>query len=172
MTQSLAALLESMRRSLRADIRPELSSDHARTQLAGVVDILAKLESMISWAPDPMRERLDLIDAGCAAIERRAAEAGHAAPGGWVRSSTCELHRQVDVEQALGRAEQRLAALTDWLFADGSALPPGLRRELDQLLRDTLRSALAVERRLTPRADFSSMTGAAAPAHRDAPPEP
>lgn len=166
MNQSLIGLLEGVRRSLRDDVQAELTSDHARTQLAGVLDILGKLERLVVWSPDALRERLDVIEAGCASIALRAVSSGHPPPPHALPALPA-LMRQADLEQALRRAEQRLAALSDWLFDPAAELPPALRRELDSALRATLRSALVVERRLVQRADFSSMTGAVARAGTD-----
>lgn len=158
MNRSLMGLLEGVRRSLRDDVQPELASDHARTQLAGVLDILGKLERLIVWSPDALREQLGVVEAGCAAIEARAAAAGHRPPAA-SHPALPERLLQADLVQALVHAEQRLVALTDWLFDPAAELPSALKRELNRLLRTALRSALVVERRLVSRADFSSMTG-------------
>ena len=158
MNSSLTGLIEGMRRALREDIRPELATDYARSQVAGILDILGKLERMLAWSPDALRERLGILKAGGAAIAARAAAAGYTAPPdpSPVRS---EALRHADLEHAVRAAEQRLVALTDWLFDSPAALPGDLHSELDALLRSTLRDALVVERRFVSRADFSSMTG-------------
>jgi enamine deaminase RidA (YjgF/YER057c/UK114 family) len=164
MNQSLPGLLEGICRSLREDVQKELTTDHARTQLAGVLDILDKLERMIVWSPDAMRERLEAMRAGAAGIEARAVAAGFSPPAGAVVEVSGAPARpllQADLEHAMRQSDQHFAALTDWLFDDASALPPDLRSELDAQLRVTLAAALRIERRLVPRADFSSMTGAA-----------
>jgi hypothetical protein len=163
MNQSLGDLLEGMRRSLREVVQPELSTDHARTQLAGVLDILGKLERMVVWSPDSIRERLDVTDAGVSFIEERLRTAGFAppaaAPAAAVQAGTGPL-LQSELVEALRRADMRLAILTDWLFEPTAALPVALRTELDAHLRATLAAALKIERRMIARADFSSMTGA------------
>lgn len=158
MNQSLTKLVESLRRALRDDVLPELQTDHARSQVAGVLDILGKLEHMLVWSPDALREQLALIEAGYTAIAERAAVAGHVVPMGAALSQSDLIH-QADLEQAVRHGELRLGALADWLFNQKSALPADLWRELDALLRGTLRNALASERRLIPRGDFSGMTG-------------
>jgi hypothetical protein len=104
-------------------------------------------------------ERIAVLDAGSAAIMLRARKTGIAPPV----EDPCELPAQptqVQVEKALRDAERRIARLTDWLFDAQAAPPAPLRRELDMLLRATLRDALAVEKRLTTRADLSGMTRA------------
>jgi hypothetical protein len=162
MNQSLVDLLEGMRRSLREVVQPELSTDHARTQLAGVLDILGKLERMIVWSPDAMRERLDIIDAGILFIERRACAAGFAPPASassGAPQTDAKPLLQSELAGALRRADSRLAILTDWLFEPTAGLPIALRTELDAHLRGTLAAALKIERRMIARADFSSMTG-------------
>ncbi|RYX91463.1 MAG: hypothetical protein EOO28_25510 [Comamonadaceae bacterium] len=62
MNQSLEALMGSMRRALEGEIQPELQSDHARSQLAGVLDVLRKIESMVVWSPDVTREQLEVLE--------------------------------------------------------------------------------------------------------------
>ena len=55
MNGSLPALVEALRRALREEVAPDVAGDHARTQLAAVVDILGKLEAMIVWSPEAQR---------------------------------------------------------------------------------------------------------------------
>ena len=160
MTQSLAGLFDAMKHSLQSDVQGELTGDYARSQLAGVLDILSKVERMVVWSPDALRDRLRAIDDGCAAIEQMSRSSGYAAPAA-CSGAPDGRWTQVDLEQAVREGEQRLATFADWLFAPTSELPAALRRELDGRLRKTLGTALAVERKFVARADFSSMTGAA-----------
>lgn len=156
---TLPGLIETLRNALREGVATELKSDAAHAQLAGVIDILDKLERMAVWSPALLRERISVLDAGCAAILLRAQASGAAAPVEPARKLAAQ-RTQVELEEALRDAEKRFTRLTDWLFDAQAALPAPLRRELDQLLRATLRDALAVEKRLTTRADLSGMTHA------------
>jgi hypothetical protein len=156
---TLPGLVETLRNALRQGVAPELETDVARTQLAGVIDILDKLERMAVWSPALLRERIAVLDAGCAAIVLRAKEAGVAAPVDLPPALSAHP-TQVQVEESLRAAEERIRRLTDWLFDAQSALPAPLRQDLDTLSRATLREAIAVERRLTARADLSGMTRA------------
>lgn len=156
---TLTGLVETLRNALRQGVAPELKSDAAHAQLAGVIDVLDKLERMAVWSPALLRERISVLDAGCAAILLHACASGVAAPV----EPPCKLpaqSTQVQVEEALRGAEGRMARLADWLFDAQAAPPAPLRDELDRLLRATLRDALAVEKRLTTRADLSGMTRA------------
>ena len=163
MNQSIQALVGSIRRSLREEILPELASDHARSQLAGVLDILGKMESMVVWSPDVTREQLVLLDACMSDAMERIEAAGFAGPVDMRPSGTLEVHdNQVALEAALLDAERRFARLSDWLFDRPQDLPAALRDELHASLRTTLRNTLKAQRRLVPSADFSSMT---APRH-------
>jgi hypothetical protein len=128
-----------------------------------VLDILGKLERMIVWSPDSLRERLDVIDAGVSFIEKRARLGGFAPPSNASSDAPQACPKpllQSELVGALSQAEGRLATLTDWLFESTAELPVALRSELDVHLRATLAAALKIERRLIARADFSSMTGA------------
>jgi hypothetical protein len=161
--QSLQALVGSIRRSLREEILPELGSDHARSQLAGVLDILGKMESMVVWSPDVTREQLVLLDTCIADAMARITVAGLVGPADMDPSGIAASHEnQATLEGALQDAERRFARLTDWLFDAPQHLPSALSDELHALLRMTLRSTLKAQRRLVPSADFSSMT---APRH-------
>jgi hypothetical protein len=163
MNQSLHALVGSIRRSLREEILPELASDHARSQLAGVLDILGKMESMVVWSPDVTREQLVLLDACIVDAMTRIEATGLGGPAGMKPASAVATHAdQATLEAALRDAEQRFARLTDWLFDAPQDLPAALRDELHALLRTTLRNTLKAQRRLVPSADFSAMT---APRH-------
>jgi len=145
MIGTVSALLEAARRSLRDAVQPELRSDHARSQLAGAMDILSKLERMADWAPVMLREESAALQQCIAAFEARAVAAGLVLPNG----STAP-------DDPLASIQARMRQLSDWLFDD---VPEGsLRNELDALMRAGLREAVAAERRHVPRADFSSMT--------------
>jgi len=142
---SAAALLEAARRALREAVLPELHSDHARSQLAGAMDILAKLERMTEWTPAILRGEADALARGTAAFEARAAALGLQPPRATAEDDCLETRR----------AHAR--ALSDWLY--DAVTDRIARAELDALLRASLREAVAAERRHVPRTDFSSMTG-------------
>jgi hypothetical protein len=164
MNQSLEALVGSMRRALREEILPELLSDHARSQLAGVLDVLGKIESMVVWSPDVVREQLDLLDACLSQAADRITAMGLAAPAGTAPAARAHPATQAALQAALADAERRFARLTDWLFVPPADLPAPLADELHELLRTALRNTLKAQRRLVPSADFSSMTAPRQPA--------
>jgi hypothetical protein len=142
MTAGIKGLLHSLQRSLREDVRPELQSDHARAQLAGALDILAKLEPLVDWSPAlveaqarPLREALD-----------RAEEAA--------RAAGCPL------SLAGAQPEDRVRQLIDLAFDASTRWPPALRQQVHALLQPALRQSVGAQRRLIPKTDFSSMTSA------------
>jgi hypothetical protein len=163
MNQSLTGLMEVMRGSLRDVVLPELTTDHARSQLAGVLDLLGVLENQLVWSPDTLREQLRAIEQGELRIAARAEEAGCILPVAVMGASPVAPLCQAELEQTVGAGEQRLVALADYLYltdALPAALPVSLRDELDALLRSTLRETLVAQRRLVPKANFSAMTAA------------
>jgi hypothetical protein len=189
MPQALPELIASVRRALDESIRPELSSDFARVQLAGMQDILAKLERMVVWSPDLLRQRLSAMQSGVERMVALASAHGHArainlacaAPAHPTQAQPEQAQpeqaqpeqaqpeqaqpeqahlEQAHLEQAARAAERRLALLTDWLFDPASDLPVALHQELDAILRATLREEVLAERRMVPRGDFLAMTAA------------
>lgn len=158
MNQSLEALMESMRRALRDEILPELASEHARSQLAGVLDVLGKVERMVVWSPDVTREQLDVLENCLSQAVILIAAAGHAAPDGLADAAPGSRETQIALQTALADAERRFALLTDWLFSPPPGISPPLGDELHALQRTTLRNTLKAQRRLVSSADFSSMT--------------
>lgn len=165
MNQSLEALVGSVCRALSEEILPELQSDHARSQLAGALDVLGKIESMVVWSPDVVREQLDLLEACLSQAVARIADAGQAGPAGLAPASPAKPETHAALQAALADAERRFALLTDWLFALPGGLPTPFSEELHDLLRTALRNTLKAQRRLVPRADFSSMTAPRQPAN-------
>lgn len=160
MNQSLPELIEGMRRALREDVQGELATDHARSQLAGVLDILAKLERMVAWSPDVLHEQLRTLERGCEAFARLAGTAVDAEPAP-ASALTGTPPSQGELEAAVREAEARLNRQTDWLFAHGAALEPALRERLHGQQQQTFRALLLAERRLVPRANFGAMTAGA-----------
>lgn len=153
MNQPLEALMGSIERALRDEILPELQSDHARSQLAGVLDVLGKVHHMAVWSPDVACEQLALLEACLAQAVARIAASGETPPADLVPAVPLPCATQADLQRALADAERRFARLTDWLFAS-----PGEHAELHELLRTALRNTLKAQRRVVPSADFSSMT--------------
>lgn len=158
MNQSLDALVGSMRRALREEILPELASDHARSQLAGVLDVLGKIASMVVWSPDVVREQIDLLDGCLTKAVDRVAAAGLRGPSDLAPGAPQPADTHAALLIALVDAESRFDRLTDWVFSPAAELTTPLRAELHELLRATLRNTLKAQRRLVPSADFSSMT--------------
>ncbi len=154
MNTDLARLIEALRRALNDAVAPELSSDHARGQLAAVHDILGKLAGMTVWDPQALQAQAAALRSGNQAFEARVAEAGLTLPMG-------------DGGADLPGAEARTRALTDWLDQQNAALPAPLAAELDAILRQALREQLRIERKRIPLTDFSAMTAGAAPDKKD-----
>lgn len=148
MNTDLAKLIEGLRRALNDAVAPELSSDHARGQLAAVQDILGKLAGMTVWDPQAQQAQAQALQAGNEAFAARAAQAGLVPPAG-------------DVGTDLPSAEARIRAFTDWLDAQEAGLPAPLAAELDAILRQALREQLRIERKRIPLTDFSAMTSGA-----------
>ena len=139
MSQSTHAVFTLMKKVLREDVKAELHTDHANTQLAGVLDILEKLERLLVPSPDLLRQKLALMRSA-------SSEAGGAfAP---------EPTNQASLEQAVRDGEAELRRLTDVAFDTKDAA-------LHRLLQATLKKLLQVERSAVPRADFGAMTSGA-----------
>jgi hypothetical protein len=142
MNYSMHSVFTLMKKVLREDVKAELRSDHATTQLAGVLDILEKLERQLVPSPDLLRKKL-------AILRSASAEAG----GTFAPEPT----DQASLEQAVRDGEAELRRLTDVAFDTGDA-------SLHRLLQATLRKLLQVERSAVPRADFGAMTSGSNPA--------
>lgn len=151
MNFSLVALLQGARRALAEDVMPETTSDHARAQLAGVLDILGKLEGMVVWSPEAQAQQLVALKRGCEAFVARAAQAGESAPA-FAADVTAGIDDQLRV------AEAQIMRLTGWLFDASRTLDANARGELDAILRNVMREQLRVERKMIPLTDFASMT--------------
>lgn len=151
MNFSLAALFQGARRALAEGVLPETTSDHARAQLAGVLDILGKLEGMVVWSPQAQAQQMLSLKRGCEAFAARAVEAGETAPA-------YAVEENVGIDDQLLGVEAQLMRLTDWLFDPSRALDEKTRKELDAILRDAMREQLRVERKMIPLTDFASMT--------------
>jgi len=151
MNFSLAALFQGARRALTEGVLPDTTSDHARAQLAGVLDILGKLEGMVVWSPQAQAQQLVALKHGCGAFAARAAEASEAVP-----AFTAVEGAGIDDE--LRAAEAQVMQLTNWLFDSSRVLDANVREELDAILRDAMREQLRVERKMIPLTDFASMT--------------
>lgn len=139
MNEPIGLLIKSVGRALREHLQPELTTDYARSQLAGALDILSKLEQMADWSTAMVTEADGALAAGSDAFIRAAAASGLAPP-------------QLD---PVSPAEAS-RALADWLFR--TPMPDATRARLDAILRESLRASVLAQRRRIPRANFSAMT--------------
>jgi hypothetical protein len=158
MKQSLPELVRAARIALGEAVQPELASDHARSQLAGVLDILAKLERMVVWSPEALLEQAKLLQGGCDAFNARLAQEGVSLPA---LSMPAGAPAETQAEAAARAAEESVMQLTDWLFDPSHAIAESARADLDRILQQALRQALIVERKLIPLTDFTAMSTAA-----------
>jgi hypothetical protein len=152
MTASLPELLQALRRTLQDAVRPHVDDDHAAGQLAGVVDILGKLERMTVWSPQADAEQAQVLNEGCDAFATRAAKEGLD-----VADDTAGVHPRDDLQAA----QARIVRLTDALFDAPAALSDTARGELDALLQTALKQQLTLQRKRIPLTDFSAMTAGA-----------
>lgn len=109
-----AAVFALVKKVLREDVKPELSSDHANTQLAGVLDILEKLERILVPSPEILRQKLAIID-----------EATHTAPTS-LEEGEAALRRLTDQAFENSDAELHavlLATMKKLLQVERSAVP-------------------------------------------------
>lgn len=154
MNTELPGLIEAIRRTLRDAIAPELTSDHARGQLAAVQDILGKLAGMTVWEPAAQEAQAQVLRAGCEQFRSRALQAGAMLPAE-------EASAASGTGAALPAAETEVRRLIDWLDASGGSLDDATRADLDAILRQALREQLRIERKRIPLTDFGAMTAAA-----------
>ena len=129
---SIDALIGALCASLRADVLPELTSDHARSQLAGTLDILAKLQVMCDWSASMQCEEQEMLERGIRAVTQHA-----------LASSITPALVTTPGEPLL-ETQARMRELIDWLF--DTPLPPTLRDELHALLRPILHEQVAAQR--------------------------
>ncbi|WP_439589019.1 hypothetical protein [Hydrogenophaga sp.] len=155
MNTDLAKLIEALRRALNDAVAPELSSDHARGQLAAVHDILGKLAGMTVWDPRALEAQAQALREG---HERFAA---HAAQAGLTVPAADNAGTDLTSEEARNRQ------LTDWLDQQEPHVPAPLAAELDAILRQALREQLRIERKRIPLTDFSAMTSGASQDRKD-----
>lgn len=155
MNQTVKGLLQSMQRALRDDVLSELTSEHARCQLFGVLDILTQLGHLVVWSPDLLSGQAATLARGIEALEAMGAPPPRAE--GEPQDLTPRSHARL--EFGLAAAERRLNDLVDWCFDATNGLDDESRDAADALLRKTIRDTLVIERNLLPRVDFAALTG-------------
>lgn len=155
MNTDLAKLIEALRRALNDAVAPELSSDHARGQLAAVHDILGKLAGMTVWDPRALEAQARALQEGHQRFAAHAAQAGLAVPAAG------------DAGADLPSEEARTRQLTDWLDQQKPHVPAPLAAELDAILREAMREQLRIERKRIPLTDFSVMTSGTSQVKKD-----
>jgi hypothetical protein len=144
MNGSVPALLSAARRALVQTVQPALQDEHARSQLAAIIDLLAKLERLADWSPAVVQEERGALMAAVAKVQATAAAAGVSAP-----------HLN-DSQDSVEAARALVRKLSDWAFDE--VAPGPVQEQLERELREGLRAAVAAERRHVARTDFSKLT--------------
>lgn len=155
MNPPVKSLIEAMQRTLRDDVLPEVTTDYARCQVFGVLDILAQLAQLAVWSPHLLNEQAVALRRGIAALEALGAPASSRNS---VKPATGPV-TDADRDSAIAPSERRLNELIAWRFTQGNGMDEAKRRAVDGLLRETIREALVIERNLLPRVDFAAMSG-------------
>ncbi len=155
MNITFARLVEALCQTLQDNVRPELQTDHARGQLAAVLDILGKLGSMAVWSPEAAAQQAAVLTRACADVRARLLDAGIELQLPPVAAG--------DQDDALAAAQAHLIQITDWLFDAGPALPGPVHAGVDAIVRQAMRQQLIIQRKLIPLTDFGAMTSAANP---------
>lgn len=155
MNQTVKGLVQGMQRALRDDVLPELTSEHARCQMFGVLDILTQLAHLAVWSPDLLSVQAETLASGIEALEAMGAPAQRAEGEAQNRPSASHA----GLEHGVAAAERRLNELVDWCFDASNGLDDEARDIADALLRRSIRDALVIERNLLPRVDFAALTG-------------
>ena len=156
MNISLCQLTLALRCALEENVKPELQTDYARSQLAAVQDILGKLERMAVWSPDVQAQQVNVLLQACADFKATAVRLG-------VDLRLPEALLSGTDGTSLRDAEAQLMQFTDWLFDSGETLARPINSELDRILRQALREQLVIQRKLIPLTDFGAMTSASQP---------
>lgn len=150
MIASLERVLEGIAATLRNDVIPKVTEEHARSQAVGVIDLINNIAARVEWARDPLlrgvRERREALAAA------RALLPGAPAP----QDAILEIPLADQNSRALGAERDRLdGEIADLLvFAFGNAAGgPALR-----ILREQIHDDLAGEMAMSRKPLFAEMT--------------
>lgn len=150
MIASLERVLEGIAATLRTDVIPKVTEEHARSQAVGVIDLINNIAARVEWARDPLlrgvRERREALAAA------RALLPGAPAP----QDAILEIPLADQNSRVLGAERDRLdGEIADLLvFAFGNAAGgPALR-----ILREQIHDDLAGEMAMSRKPLFAEMT--------------
>lgn len=138
--------------ALRDDVLAELTSEHARSQLLGAIEVLDKLQGLMEWSPEMRREQIAALRAGSDRLRAETAGIAGAPP------RPADAAGDAGLEASLGAEAGHMGEWTDWLYAHRDALGADRARTLEMLVRDVIQAALAAERGRISASDYSSMT--------------
>ncbi len=153
MNVKFSAVLSSLRGVLRKEVMPDLSSDHALTQTAAVMDVLEKISRLADWSSDLLRDKIERLSSGSADFRQKATALKLTPPAA---PNIPALTSMDDLDNAVSLLNRDIVALTDWLFDHCGDLSADDRRDLQMTLRNTIQAAQAEERKLTAFSDFTA----------------
>jgi hypothetical protein len=150
--RKISEYTEAIRAALQRDVLGELSSEHARSQLLGAIDVLDKLEGLVEWSPEMLDEQIAALSAGSARLSAQT----HGLPG--PRPAGTDAVDPGSPEGRLGVEAGLVRDWVDWLYAHRAELDPETSRALERVIRDVIQATLAAERRRIQASNYSSMT--------------
>ena len=150
MIASLDRVLEGIVATLRTDVIPKVTEEHARSQAVGVIDLINNIAARVEWARDPLlhgvRERREALNAALALL-----------PGA---PATGSALREIPLAEANARAllaeRDRLdAEIADLLVFAYASAPGG---EAVTVLRKQIHDDMVGEMAMSRKPLFAEMT--------------
>ena len=150
MIASLERVLEGIVATLRTDVIPKVTEEHARSQAVGVIDLINNIAARVEWARDPL-----LLGVRA---RRQALAAAHAllpdAPA--TRSALREIPLAEANARALLAERDRLdAEIADLLVFAYESAPGG---QAETVLRRQIHDDMASEMAMSRKPLFAEMT--------------
>ncbi len=150
MIASLERVLEGIVATLRTDVIPKVTEEHARSQAVGVIDLINNLVARVEWARDPLlhgvRERREALGAAHALLLGPPA----------IRSASLEIPLAEANSRALLAERDRLdAEIADLLVFAYASAPDG---EAVTVLRKQIHDDMISEMAMSRKPLFAEMT--------------
>jgi hypothetical protein len=159
MNNSFPRLIDGMCATLRSEVLPRLDDEFARGQVFGIINLLNTFKVRADWSAGFLLQQLAAQHAALERVEALVRGTPHAA--GLPALAQGELPASVPIADLLAARDtgnRAIAAALHWLDAEAARLPLATAAQVENHLREAMRSEIEIELKNSPRPLFAEMS--------------
>ena len=161
MNNSFVRLIDGMCATLQGEVLTRLDDEFARGQVYGVISLLNTFKARADWSAGFLLQQIEAQRAALDGVAHLLRDVAALPPPPLGPQRAAPVTTPIVELLALrDEGNRSIAAVFEWLDAQGTQLAPQAAAEAARLLRDAMRAEVDIELKNSPRPLFAQMSGA------------